>query len=497
MSSTSDSNNSISRKTIRKIKKIVHERLQPLGFVKCGKILHRFVDGDISQVVCYKGRFSPDGTADLFWISLGIRVPECQTRQFVITEPLKEYYDYGECNLQSGLCGGEGPGTAFWLDGSKSEQIIEDITRQLEDEVIPAFETLSSRDNILRYRKDYPNFFHFHSMLVEEAMIWGRRGNLDEASRLFNLHYQKALAEYNYKFENGHQFFLHKGGSVHYLNTKTNQSETVYAPCTGYYTIFAADRGHLNYLEGLAEKLGINISPSTKQADAEKESSVALVKTNDGVLNITNGDSFNEYLLKKYGGEAVPFCEAMMDGDTVPCVYSDEFVALRARTLGVSYEEYRSKMHVYNALKKDYSQLRLWFGKDTFCQANLLTLLSYLEEIGYGGSVVLIYIDDGTFEIKSPEIDIKLGCRKIGFYKKIYEKILVSKCRSEKFGSLISKAFDLYFDYHSDDGALACLVRENLHMDDTALVTLLLEKSSEYGLSEQQAEKLIKKYRSE
>ena len=35
-------------------------------------------------------------------------------------------------------------------------------------------------------------------------------------------------------------------------------------------------------------------------------------------LNITNGDVFNHFLLSKCGGEAVPFREVMMDGETVP-----------------------------------------------------------------------------------------------------------------------------------------------------------------------------------
>ena len=496
MSSTLDSNKSTSKKTIRKIEKIVYERLQPLGFIKYGKILHRFVDGDISQVVFFHSKFTPNGVADVLWINLGIRVPECQNRKFIISEPLKDYYHYAECNLQSGLCGEHGPGTCFRLNAREPEQIIEDIIQQLDDSVIPTFETLNSRDNILMYRKDYPHFSFFNLMLLEESMIWGRRGDLAEASRLFNLYYQKAVAEYNYEFEHGYQSFMHKGGSVSYLNTKTNKSETVYAPYTGYFTIFNAYRGHLNHLEKLAKELGIDISQSIKQAGIENEIPDMLVKKHDGVLNITNGDCFNEYFLKHFGGEAVPFCEAMMDGDTVPQVYSDEFVELRARSLSISTEEYRSKMYVYNALKKDYNKLRLWFGKDTFCQVNLLTLLAYLEEIGYGGSVTLIYIDDETFEIKSMDINITLGCRKVGFYKKIYEKILVSKCKSEKFGPLIPEAFDLYFDYHSDDGALARLVRENLHMDDTELVSLLLEKTGEYGLSDLQAKNLIKKYRS-
>ena len=208
------------------------------------------------------------------------------------------------------------------------------------------------------------------------------------------------------------------------------------------------------------------------------------------ILNITNGDYFNEYFLKNFGGEAVPFCEAMMDGETASDIYSEEFVELRARMLGVSQEEYRSKMHVQAACMNNYSELRLWFGKDTFCQTNLLTLLAYLEAIGYTGSVTLNYIDDETFEIQNGNVPVTLGC-----YRKLYESILITRQTSKNLGVLMPEAFELYFDYHSSEGKLARLVRDNFDMDEMTLICLLLENSKAYGLSDLQAKKLIKKYR--
>ena len=41
------------------------------------------------------------------------------------------------------------------------------------------------------------------------------------------------------------------------------------------------------------------------------------------ILNITNGDCFNYYFISSFGGEAVPFCEVMMNGDTVLDIYFD------------------------------------------------------------------------------------------------------------------------------------------------------------------------------
>ena len=65
-------------------------------------------------------------------------------------------------------------------------------------------------------------------------------------------------------------------------------------------------------------------------------------------LNITNGDVFNHFLLSKCGGEAVPFREVMMDGETVAEILSDDFVRLRASVLKVSEEEYRAALSEVN-----------------------------------------------------------------------------------------------------------------------------------------------------
>lgn len=212
---------------------------------------------------------------------------------------------------------------------------------------------------------------------------------------------------------------------------------------------------------------------------------------NTKILNITNGCCFNSYFLSKHGGEAVPFREAMMDGNTVIDIYSEEFIALRSSALEVSAEEYKSNMLVYNALSEnDYDRLDLWFGKDTFCQLNLLTLLAYLEQTRYSGKVLLNYIDDETCAVLESDIEVELG-----LYKKLYEDILILKRLPRDVKILVPDAIALYFDYHSDNGALAKTVRANSNLPHLQLVFLLLATSKAYGLSDIQAEKLINKYK--
>lgn len=205
------------------------------------------------------------------------------------------------------------------------------------------------------------------------------------------------------------------------------------------------------------------------------------------ILNITNGEYFNEYFISNFGGVAVPFCEVVMDGGVLSDIYSEEFIAVRAKNLNVTIEEYKAKMYAYDALNNnDYKTICLWFGKDTFCQVNLLMLLAYLEQIQYCGELKLNYIDDETFAVLDSGINIELGV-----YSKIYQDVLISKTLPGDVGVLCSKAIDLYFDYHSDEGALAEIVKANAHKDKMELISLLLEKSEDYGLSDLQAERLI------
>ena len=208
---------------------------------------------------------------------------------------------------------------------------------------------------------------------------------------------------------------------------------------------------------------------------------------NKEALNITNGDCFNEYFLSKFGGVAVPFCEDMMDGDASLDIYSESFIELRSKALNVSVNEYRAKMYVYDALKvKNYKQICLWFGKDTFCQMNLLTLLAYLEQIKYSGKLTLNYIDDETFDVIEADIELSLG-----EYREIYSDIFISKQMPDNLYILCKKAIDLYFDYHSDHGFLKNLICENADKSKIELIAILLNQSKDYGLSDLQAEKLI------
>lgn len=209
-------------------------------------------------------------------------------------------------------------------------------------------------------------------------------------------------------------------------------------------------------------------------------------------LIITNGDYFNDYFEKTYQKNAIPFRECMMMGNAKMQVFSEEFINLRAKQLSVTPYEYVDKNFSLLKLKENiqnYQSVSLWFGKDSFCQINLLTVLAYLEQLNCRVNITLNLIDDETFEVLESGISVKLG-----IYSGLYEKIVINKSSElDNYGVICQNAVRLYFDYLSPDGNLASIVKENRLKDKTWLINKLITVSRDYGLSVEMAEFLIGK----
>lgn len=108
------------------------------------------------------------------------------------------------------------------------------------------------------------------------------------------------------------------------------------------------------------------------------------------VLNILNGQMmYEEFKNEKLMGDSdyAPFNEAMCVNQVTTLVFDKEFIKTRAAGHNSSVESYTKK--VIDPLKKlftkEYKCIVLWFGEDMFCQMNLLTILSYLEQSRYEG----------------------------------------------------------------------------------------------------------------
>ncbi|MCU9809419.1 hypothetical protein LEQ06_15375 [Paraclostridium sp. AKS46] len=59
--------------------------------------------------------------------------------------------------------------------------------------------------------------------------------------------------------------------------------------------------------------------------------------------------------------------------------------------------------------------------------------------------------------------------------------------------SIMDKAISLYFDYLSDKGKLAMIIKNNNTLSENQLIEKLLLEGMDYGISDLQAYHLIKK----
>ena len=210
---------------LNRIEKTIYAVVKPYGFKKHGRTFHRFVSEDISQVINFQLGQAYRGETHLLWVNIGIRVPECMTRTFDAEASVKKYYHEYECNIRSRLGEIEGKNASCYDLRNSIDKIIEDIVRQIQTLVIPTFETLNSRDAILSKRREYPLFdlLNNHLILLEETMIYGRCGDIEKASEIFNLYY------------------------CLFGSAQLAQKDR------------AAIQNHLQYLDGLAAELGIEI----------------------------------------------------------------------------------------------------------------------------------------------------------------------------------------------------------------------------------------------
>lgn len=244
------------------IEKIVYEYLKPFGFKRYGRTLHRYVDGDISQVINFQNGSPSKGIHDTLWVNIGIRIPECAQRKFTVSDPIKKYYHEYECNIRTRLGTLVDGKDTFYNLKKDPNKIGNDIVNRIIKYVMPVFDVLNCRESILKFRKDYAYFDEMNSSIIpfEEAFIYGRKGDIDQATLLFNKYYQEAYKKYKHDLEYGTKKYLRKGEILVYYNVKTNETEKITATKNGYVILYNANHAHLSYLEELSKELGISLS---------------------------------------------------------------------------------------------------------------------------------------------------------------------------------------------------------------------------------------------
>lgn len=237
---------------VDEIEDAVYLRLKPYGFKKHGRTLHRFVSEDISQVIHFQSGMPTHGMSGLLGVNVGIRIPECSERTFQPKAEMKKYYHEYECTIRSRLGMVSGKSETWYDLREKTEKIIKSIIDEIDQYVLPGYEVLNSRENILAHRKEYPLFDNMaHLVSLEECMIYGHLGNIEKARQRFEEYYQSAVDEYNDLVKNGRKQYLKKGERVVFME------QDITAEKDGYVTLYGANHGHIDYLDELAVRLGL------------------------------------------------------------------------------------------------------------------------------------------------------------------------------------------------------------------------------------------------
>lgn len=150
-------------KIVDEIERAVYQWAKQYGFHKFGRTLNRIVDQDIVQVIHFQNGCPEKGIHGVLWVNLGIRIPECAD----FPNEVKKYYQEHECNIRCGL--------DEYIDKKDNpydlrkdpQEIAGDITQKLQDVILPIFDTLSSREAIIKELKNYSEFNSFRNHLVD------------------------------------------------------------------------------------------------------------------------------------------------------------------------------------------------------------------------------------------------------------------------------------------------------------------------------------------
>ena len=211
-------------------------------------------------------------------------------------------------------------------------------------------------------------------------------------------------------------------------------------------------------------------------------------------LHILNGEEMKRAFQQTefLNGEAmVPFNEAMCVGETCEKIFSGDFIKTRASTHGVSESDYRQNTVEYleEVFHHETNNLKLWFDEDMFCQINLLTLLGWLDQIGYEGKVELCLVNQQFQPIASYPLEVSS-------YHSLYKKVLMDKVfPSQVFLAPLRKGIELYLEYWEDDNELVRFIKDYPDAPEERLVEDMMAAFREYGLGDVQYAHMIRSVR--
>ncbi|OPZ34762.1 MAG: transcriptional repressor DicA [Tenericutes bacterium ADurb.BinA155] len=210
-------------------------------------------------------------------------------------------------------------------------------------------------------------------------------------------------------------------------------------------------------------------------------------------VNITNGDCFNAFVKERFEENFVPFREAMIEGNTTAIPFSDSFDIVRAKfheTDVASYREHMAEFYALIAHTKELKEITLWFGEDTFCQMNLLSILAYLDRAGALGIASTIVIEDSSRKVIRPKEKVVLDS-----YPSKYIELMVKGKKTTFRDPFLNLAAADYLDLHDEQGTLAQAIKEKKGLlNKKEMAEYVWGLTRRYGLGDLQVYQLIERY---
>lgn len=212
------------------------------------------------------------------------------------------------------------------------------------------------------------------------------------------------------------------------------------------------------------------------------------------VLHILNGQvMYEEFKNNKWMGDSdyAPFNEAMCVNETTDQIFNAEFIKIRAAGHYELEEEYMKKVitPLANLFKTEYKCIVLWFGEDMFCQMNLLTILSYLEQSDYDGKVFLHSFREDEFKVNQTELTL-------GDYYSVYKEVLINHTKpTKKLIPVMYQAINIYLEMRKENNAVVKYINKHKDLPTQELIRRLFELFQTVGYGDLQYEALINKIR--
>ncbi len=216
------------------------------------------------------------------------------------------------------------------------------------------------------------------------------------------------------------------------------------------------------------------------------------------LLNVLNGQHmYEKFQSNQWMGASdyVPFNEAMCVHETTDDLFSESFCSIRATGHNSTVEQY--KQIVINPLQQlftnlhDYKCIVLWFGDDMFCQLNLLTMLAYLEQQHYRGTVYFNTVQEQTYDVQQTEM-------KLGTFASLYKQVLLHhQMPKEPMLPVMYQSIRLYLQLQHADNELIRHITAHPDLSEQYLVHDMLKLFSHYGLGDTQYMELIRQVRDE